>query len=135
MFQFGTSSLGITLILTGGTFVGLTILLLRVVTKRRPTAQTGTPPASALLEIPQHRDAVIVVENGGRVLTLNSLAREWFDVVEDIPDLEHLARRSRPSETLIKLSAVEGQATFTLNGKTVEGTSYYIPHSSGGNMV
>ncbi len=115
--------------------MGLTLLLLRVVSRRHPAVQRGPAPTSALVEIPEHHDAVIVVGGEGRVLTLNPLARQWFDVPEEIPDLEHLARRSRPSEALLKLSAAEGQATFTLKGKSVEGTSYHVPHPSGSAMV
>ena len=135
MFHLATSSLGITLVLTGGMFIGLSLLLLRALSGKQPVAQIEPPPTSTLVDIPSHHNAVIVVEGGGRVLNFNSHARQWFDVQEKLPDLEHLSRRCRPSETLLKLCAAEGQAKFALNGKTVEGNSYRIPYPSGNVMV
>ncbi|MEA2008367.1 MAG: GAF domain-containing protein, partial [Chloroflexota bacterium] len=116
-------------------FIGLSFLLLRVLSGKQLVAQAEPPPTSALVDIPNHHNAVIVVEGGGRVLNFNPRARQWFDVQEEIPDLEHLSRRCRPSETLLKLCAAEGQAKFAINGKNVEGNSYRIPYMSGNAMV
>ncbi|HEX7974336.1 MAG TPA: GAF domain-containing protein [Anaerolineales bacterium] len=72
----------------------------------------------------------MLIRSGGRVAYLNEQAREWFNLQEDEPDLERMARRARPSETFLSLCAQEGQARFSLDGRAVEGTSYFTPNGS-----
>ncbi len=65
------------------------------------------------------------------MIYINQAAREWFNVWEEEPNLESLARRTRPSEAFLTLCAGEEQARFSLNGRFVEGTSYYTPANLG----
>ena len=82
-------------------------------------------------------DAVILVQIGGVVWHMNDLAREWFGYKGNEPNLERLARRTKPAEDFLGLCVTPGQARFSLDGRLVEGSSYYIPSPSGtaGSMV
>lgn len=135
MLQLGTSSLGITLVLTGGMFIGLSFLLLRVLSVKKTASQIKPPLTSALIDIPNHSNAILVVEDSGRVLSINAIARQWFDVQKEVPDLENLSRRCRPREMILKLCAAEGQAEFAINGRQVEGYSYRVPYQLGSAMA
>ncbi|MGD9092047.1 MAG: GAF domain-containing protein, partial [Anaerolineales bacterium] len=79
-------------------------------------------------ELTQHDEAVLLVRKGGRIMYANQLAREWFSIRERNPDIERLGRRSNPSEAFYGLCADEGHAHFSMCGRTLEGTSYRIPH-------
>jgi PAS domain S-box-containing protein len=127
--MFGGQSLvlGIGLILAGLVFVLLVWSLLRLVPRIRPTSAQIEPRLEPV-EIAKHDDAVLIVQPGGRVEYLNDAARGWFDLVEgEPPNLERLARRARPGEDFLELCATQGQARFSINGRLVEGTSYFIP--------
>ncbi len=122
--------LGLILTALGLGLALLALLALRVTPQLRPSATPPpTPPNSP--HIQSHTEAVLLVQVGGRVAYLNPLARELFNVWEDEPNLENLARKARPSEAFMLLCSTEGRAGFTLNGKFVEGTSYYAPGSIG----
>ncbi len=43
------------------------------------------------------------------------------------PNLERMARNTRPADTFLGLCAAEGHARFSINGQWVEGTSYVYP--------
>jgi PAS domain S-box-containing protein len=125
MFDLSPAALGLLLILMGIAFTLLILAITRVLPRLQPT--TSTPPPLASPEVAPHHEAVLLIQSGGRVVYMNQAAREWFNVWEDEPNLESLARRARPSQTFLMLCAGEGQARFTLNGRFVEGTSYYAP--------
>lgn len=114
-------------LLLGLSFILIVWLLLRfVVPKVRPAFEE--PKQAAFLQQKPHTDAILIVETGGRLRYLNAQAREWFELFEgEIPHLERLARRVRPSESFLELCAGEGQARFSVNGKLVEAVSYRVP--------
>ncbi len=83
-----------------------------------------TPVAEGLQE---HGDAVLVIEAGGRPVYANSRARELFHLKEgQLPNLERLAHTIRPPEPFFQLCAYNHQASFVVDGRMVEGTSYRL---------
>lgn len=77
--------------------------------------------------IADHGDAVLTVDAGGRIKSMNERARQLFRLQEsEAPNLERLARKVRPGDALLKLCAAEGQTRFVLDGRLVEGTSYLV---------
>lgn len=110
----------------GIVFFLIVYLTLGIVRRARPVVQPVAPVASVDL-LADHGDAVIVVEMGGKVRSINARARQFFRLQEgELPNLERLARKVRPSEALLKLSAAEGETRFVLDGRLVEGTSYLV---------
>ena len=86
------------------------------------TAAFSSPDPSPLSE------AVLVVQVGGRVESMNDLAREWFGLREgEPPDLERLIRRARPAEDILNLCARQGQKRLSIGGRLVDATSYQVP--------
>ena len=77
----------------------------------------------------QHsNEAILIIQVGGRVEFMNSLAREWFGLHPGEPaDLERLVRRARPAEELLSLFVVQGQKRLSVGGRLVEATSYQVP--------
>lgn len=74
------------------------------------------------------KDAVILVQPGGRVEYMSELARSVFDMREHEPyNLERLARRARPSEDFLDLCAHPGKKRITIGGKLFEIISYEVP--------
>lgn len=125
-------TVGLTAITLSLLFLGLVVLLLRVVPRIQPLIQPPTaPPLNP--ENAQTSDAVLLVQIGGRVVYTNQQAREWFGHLEEEPNLERLARRARPSDVFWSLCSSESQARFSLDGRFVEGSSYYVPPTNGAN--
>jgi len=125
MFESGLFSLGIFTILVGLTFFLVTFLVLRAVPKIRPLSSTAKKPP-ILPDLPAHSEAVLMVKNGGRISYLNDEARSWFNLWDDEPNLERMARQTRPPDVFLGLCASEGQARFSINGQWIEGTSYFF---------
>src|SRR5689334_22612223 len=99
-----------------------------VVARMHPPMQE--PVQRSFTQVQSHDDAVLVIELGGRIRVINDNAREWFDLREgELPNIEALGRRIRPSESFLELCATEGQARFSINGKLVDAISYRIPGS------
>ena len=85
------------------------------------------PVQPSFTQIQPHKDAVLILELGGRVKVINDVAREWFNLtLDELPNIEALGRRIRPSESFFELCATEGQARFSINGKLVNATSYRV---------
>ena len=73
-------------------------------------------------------EGILIVQSGGRVEYINELAREWFGLSPtELPDLERLLRRVRPTEEFIELCARQGQKRISISGQLVEVTSYQVP--------
>lgn len=134
MFELSPIVLGTIFLLLGVCFFLLPLLFLRLIPKLQPLSKTPSPPPDSP-QIPAHNEAVLQIQSGGRVAYLNQQAREFFNVWEEEPNLESLARRTRPSEAFLMLCVSEGQARFSLNGRFVEGTSYYSPDSTRDGMA
>ena len=122
MFDLSPAAVGLLLISLGIALTLLTLGILRLLPRLQPAQEAPPPPASPL--VAAHHEAVVLVQSGGRVVYMNPAARELFNVWEDEPNLEGLARRARPSQSFLLLCAGEGQARFSLNGQFVEGSSY-----------
>ncbi len=117
---------GLAFLLTAiGLFFFLVVRLMLVLV---PRVRTGGEPAAGIEGsefTADHGEAVMVVEVGGRVRKINQRARQIFRLQDgEMPNLERLARKVRPSDSLIKLCASEGQARFVLDGRLIEATSY-----------
>jgi PAS domain S-box-containing protein len=120
-------TLGIALIVGGPALLLLALLLLRAVPKSLsqtyPVLPGLTPPA----ETNSSGEAVLLVQEGGRVVYINAQAREWFELGDDEPNLERLARRARPSDTFLGMCGSETSARLSLGGYSVEASSYFAP--------
>lgn len=135
--MFPNLGIGLTLIV-----VGLAIILFATgMVRLAQRSQTGrmTPPrlplAQASLDVGDEREAVLILM-GGRVEYINPAARALFGLQEnETPDLEHLARRARPSEDFIDLCALPGGKHLTINSRRVEAHSYTLPLFAGVTFV
>ncbi len=135
MIQVQPLGLGMALIVIGLVGVLLVWALLRLVPLLQP-ANRGIERRIQPLDVQRHQNAVFFVSGGGRIEYLNQAALAWFDLQpEEIPDLERLARRVRPSDDFLEICAAEGQARFSINGKLVEGFSYATPAPLAGVLV
>ncbi|MBN1370975.1 MAG: GAF domain-containing protein [Anaerolineaceae bacterium] len=117
--------LGIVFAVVGLLFFVAARLLLRTVPGMRPQSEADVLAAETGLN--ENADAVLIVQSGGWVRSINQRAREAFALQSgEVPDLERLIRRIRPAEAFIELCAKEGQARFVLDGRMAEGTSYRL---------
>ncbi len=130
MFELDSASLGIMLLVLGLAFFLLTYFLLRIIPRIRSFPKT-TSKRSISSTILAHDDAVLLVQPGGRIVYLNQAARDRFNLWDKEPNLEHLARRSRPGDVFLGLCSSAGQARFSIDGHPVEGTSYFVPNEDG----
>jgi GAF domain-containing protein len=110
----------------------LVIPVLVVVAMRRlPQGLTSSPEPLNAYPLPDNshpNEAIVILQAGGRVEYVNSLARQWFGLGPSEPaDLELLVRRARPAEELLNLFAAQGQKRLSISGHLVEATSYQIP--------
>lgn len=133
MLNLSPIALGIALLIIGLAFILLIFLLLRILPKLHIPAKSTTP-APSLPDLTQHNEGVLLVQHGGRVTYLNQRARELFNLWGEEPNIESLARRTRPSSKFLSLCAREGQARFSLNGRFVEGASYFAKGNSGATL-
>ncbi|HSQ38732.1 MAG TPA: GAF domain-containing protein, partial [Anaerolineales bacterium] len=124
--MFAETGLGLGLILIGLVITILVWVFLRLLPSREQPVIV-IPSSSSAFES-QSTDAVVVVEMGGRVEYMSRLALDWFGLQEgEIPDLERLARRVRPSDEFLQLCATEGQKRFSVNGRLADAVSYRVP--------
>jgi PAS domain S-box-containing protein len=123
-------SMGFALALAGVLILGLTWLVLRALPRLKSSSIAQTNPPLPV-KVNHHDEAVLLIQSGGRVAYLNQKARELFNLWDEPPNLERLARKARPSEAFLSLCASQGQSRFNLNGHLVDGTSYYAPSESG----
>ena len=121
-------SLGLVLVLVGLFFFLGARLLVRAVPGLRPAENIDLLTAQSAPD--ELEDAVLVIQAGGKVRSLNARARQVFHVnTGDTPDLEQMARKARPANAFLDLCAAEGQARFSLEGRFVEGISYRLDFS------
>ena len=71
--------------------------------------------------------AVIVASEYGRLLYINETARQWLGIRTGVPDLEYVARNTRPIDSFRSLFGTHTHATFQIGDRWVEGTSHRIP--------
>ncbi len=131
MSQGDILGVGILLVALGAVFWLATRLLLRSVPRIQPQAQAQ--PVQAQIG---ERQAVILIQPGGRVLQINAPGRELFRLLEkESPNLEQLTRRIRPAEKFLELCAQEGRAALVIDGQTIEAVSYPVKFPSEMVMV
>jgi len=120
-------ALGIGLFLAGLVLLILVWLALRFMPRVRATAQADAGAFSPV-ERSDSKDAVILLQPGGRVDYVSVAARAYFDLRENEPyDLERLARRVRPSDEFLDLCVSPGTKRVTIGGKLVEIASFEVP--------
>jgi PAS domain S-box-containing protein len=134
MSQFTPQLLGFIGLLTGLALLLLTLLLTRYIPrmqklKTRRTQDQNLQPTRAA------PGGVILIQSGGRVISMNREAKKWFGFSSNKPNLERMASRTRPSNSFLSLCAGEGQARFSVNGTYVEGTSLRIPYDGSSAML
>jgi PAS domain S-box-containing protein len=128
MFGLGSTTIGINFIALGIVFLLLTPLLLRLVPYLRRAIQAPSAPSVIETDLPPNENAVLLVQPGGRIAYVNEQSREWFNLLEnEIPNLERMARNTRPTEAFLNLCASAGKTRFNLHQSLIEGISYYVP--------
>ncbi len=115
---------GIFIIIVGVVFTGLVLLSALIASRRQ--RRFSSEEIIAPLNLVSVTDAVVVARVGGQVNFANEIAEQWFGLGGVDPDLWTLAQRANPSEALLELFAAEGQAKFTIDGRSVEATSHQI---------
>lgn len=120
--------LGLVLVVSGLVFVLLVRILLRIL---RPVNQPNAILTSSSLTHPDslnQKDAVLIVQGGGRVDYINGSARQLFGLHEDEQvDLERLARYTRPSNEFLSLLSKESQKRISIGAQLTEAASYRVP--------
>ncbi|MDD2920812.1 MAG: GAF domain-containing protein [Anaerolineales bacterium] len=120
--------LGVSLSIIGLALVSLVWVALRFLPRSQSAARTGSSNSFVIPESTESKDAIILIQPGGRVEYMSALARSYFDLHDGEPyDLERLTRRVRPSEDFLDLCASSGQKRVSINGKLVEIISYEVP--------
>ena len=123
-------SIGANLVLLALT---LFVLVLAVVASRRysnkaPLATLETQNSNVSTGSSDATDAILMVRSGGRVDYINDRARDWFELNSgELPDLERLLRRARPSDEFFSLCIEPGQKRISVGNKLVVATSYLVP--------
>lgn len=119
--------LGLGLVIFGLVTILLVWVLLRLLPGNRSNA--GVPLSSfENLGDSEVKDAVIIVQGGGRVEYLNAPARQLFGLREGKQaDLEYLMRRARPSNDFLSLFSRESQKRISVGSQLTEATSYQVP--------
>src|SRR5512135_1645910 len=127
--MFASLNLGIGLIIAGLVFVILVWGVLSLIPRAQATTQVKPEPAPTdAPDDPEGGDAIVVIQQGGRVDYVNTRARDWFGLRENDPaDLERLLRRVRPADDFLDVCAAPGNKRLSVNGKAVEATSYHVP--------
>ena len=103
--------LGLVLVLVGMGLIALILLFLRYLQRTPPQ-----PVAPASPTLPLSSEAVLLVEQGGRLAYASQAACDLFEISAQEANLERMARHLRPEEAFLGLCAAEGQASFTLRG-------------------
>ncbi|GAB1470677.1 GAF domain-containing protein [Chloroflexota bacterium] len=119
--------MGIGVFIAGLVIVSLALLLLRLLL-RSQSAQYVEPVSQNNPNNKNTKEAIIVIQPGGRVEYLSPSARSYFNLREDEPyDLERLARYVRPSDDFIDLCVTPGVKRVSIGGKPAELASYEVP--------
>jgi PAS domain S-box-containing protein len=87
------------------------------------------------LHLPSNSNAYLLIASGGRILYTNPVARDWFSLNGNKPDLERLASEIQPNEAFFSLCVQEGMSRFNLGERVIEGISYPISYDSTDAML
>ena len=119
---------GIILVASGLAVVTLIWVLTRWALHSQSSWQAAIKASSE--KVSEHEDAVLLIRPGGRIDYINTEAQKLFGLAQnEIPNLERLARRVRPSNVFWQLCASEGRTRFSIGGKLVEGVSYQVQNA------
>lgn len=119
--------LGVGVFIAGLVIVTLALLVLRFMSRTQAVTQESSN-SPVYTSKTNSKEAVIVLQPGGRVEYISAPARTYFNLREDEPfDLERLARHVRPSDDFIDLCVVPGIKRVSIDGKPVELASYEVP--------
>ncbi len=118
---------GISLLIAGLVVVALAWLTLRMMPRMQATQQSSLLSQNFSESI-QSKDAVLLLQPGGRVEYLSKPARDVFGLREnETYDLERLARYVRPSSDFLDVCSTPSSKLVSINGKLVELISYEVP--------
>lgn len=120
--------LGVGIFIAGLVVVTLALLVLRFMARAETTQQSVSNSSSISPLTKNSKEAVLVLQPGGRVEYISAAARSYFNLRDDEPfDLERLARHVRPSEDFIDLCVVPGSRRVSVDGKPMELASFEVP--------
>jgi GAF domain-containing protein/nitrogen-specific signal transduction histidine kinase len=125
------------ILLVGGivSFI-LVLFLLRILVPSSRQITNLPSPLSIYSDSSDQKDAIIIVQGGGRLEYLNEAARRLFGLhKDDQADLERLARFTRPSNEFLSLLSKESQKRISIGTHLTEATSYRVPGLSPLMMV
>ncbi len=128
MAQIDFSILGTIFVILGLSAALLTLVLLRRVQRTQPGTSSTAPVLPQFDEPDQTEEGVLIVQAGGRVAYLNSRAREYLDAWDELPSIEDLSRKFRPSDAFLEICSIAGDHRLHLNGHTVQIRTYSIPY-------
>ncbi len=118
---------GLGLVVAGLVVVLLIWVFLRFIPRAQDSAAiqaSSLLPSGAL----ESKDAILVVQSGGRIEYLNSSARKLFNLREnEHGDLERLTRLVRPVNDFLALCSKEGQKRVSVGSQFLEAYSYRVP--------
>ncbi len=81
-------------------------------------------PLRLSFPLSSNANAMLLIQSGGKVLSVNPAAREWFGLGEkEIPNIERMAKKIRPGDAFLSLCANEGEARLALDGRLIEASS------------
>ncbi|MBN1429311.1 MAG: GAF domain-containing protein [Anaerolineae bacterium] len=121
----GQISTGIFFVLLGLVFIVLMLLSASLASRRRRQL-FGSEESLIPVNLASVNDAVIVATVGGRVIFVNDLVRQWFELDTSDADLWLLAQRVTPPTAFLELFAAEGQASFAIRGRDFEAVSHRV---------
>ncbi len=127
MFGFDANTLGVIFILLAGVLVGLIYLVKRIASTTTLIQHIENQPVASSLIKNNENDAILFVQIGGQVIYTNNTTQDWFNLHGKKPNLERFARQTNPSEIFFKLCSSPCRERFSVNGRLVEGNSYYVP--------
>ena len=120
--------LGLILVVVGLVFFLLVRVLLRILLPDNQHHESLLNSSFSNHDSLDQKDAVIVIQGGGRVEYLNRMARRLFGLNEDEQaELERLTRHTRPSNEFLYLLSNEGQKRISIGARLTEATSYRVP--------
>ena len=127
--------LGLSLVFFGLVAMLLVWVLLRLLTGTQSDARISLSSLEHINDVDQ-KDAVIIVQIGGRVEYVNKPAYQLFGLrTDEQVDLDRLARYTRPTNDFFSLFSKECQKRISVGSQLAEATSYRIPGLSPLMMV
>lgn len=113
------------------TLVGLYLLVRQL---ERSGGASLLPP-SPVRELDTPSVATLVFNEHGQTLHINALARAWFQVEDDLYELERLTRFVTPKENFYALLTGEGQTSFRIGERWVTASATLVPTDDGWRNV